>query len=215
MKTHEQWLHAVREIVATRLVDVLERDKLLGLKLAYGAGPRGVRGSTSYGQWQCSDSGRLTDFLSIMATGEESLPQLAGTLVHELGHALVGPGHGHDSAWKQACARLGLRHVKATNTVYSWAGFDSEVCMVIAALGEPTDGKPKFKETLGGAATGAVAVVVTGCQSGLGTRGGRSRGAGSGSRMRKYVCQCGQIVRAATDTLVAMHIPCGSAFTRK
>ncbi len=31
------------------------------------------------------------------------------TLLHEIAHALVGPGHGHDAAWKAMCRRVGAR----------------------------------------------------------------------------------------------------------
>ena len=31
------------------------------------------------------------------------------TLLHEIAHALVGPGHGHDDAWKRMCRRVGAR----------------------------------------------------------------------------------------------------------
>jgi hypothetical protein len=50
------------------------------------------------------------------------------------------------------------------------------------------------------------------CGAGIGTRGGKSRGIGSGSRLRKYVCDCGQIIRAACDDLDATHNECKSAF---
>lgn len=32
------------------------------------------------------------------------------------------------------------------------------------------------------------------------------------TRLRKYVCECGQIIRAATDSLEAIHEPCGKRF---
>src|SRR5436190_24197018 len=31
------------------------------------------------------------------------------TLLHEIAHALVGPGHGHDVVWKRKCLRIGAR----------------------------------------------------------------------------------------------------------
>src|SRR5437764_2083788 len=36
-------------------------------------------------------------------------PVIRDTLLHEIAHALVGPGHGHDSAWKRMCLRIGAR----------------------------------------------------------------------------------------------------------
>ncbi len=31
------------------------------------------------------------------------------TLLHEIAHALVGPGHGHDAIWKQKCLEVGAK----------------------------------------------------------------------------------------------------------
>src|SRR5947209_15308840 len=31
------------------------------------------------------------------------------TLLHEIAHALVGPEHGHDRAWKEKCLELGAK----------------------------------------------------------------------------------------------------------
>lgn len=31
------------------------------------------------------------------------------TILHEIAHALVGPNHGHDDAWKAMCVKIGAR----------------------------------------------------------------------------------------------------------
>jgi predicted SprT family Zn-dependent metalloprotease len=38
-----------------------------------------------------------------------SLDVVEDTLLHEIAHALVGPGHGHDATWKETCLRVGAR----------------------------------------------------------------------------------------------------------
>ncbi len=31
------------------------------------------------------------------------------TILHEIAHALVGPGHGHDAVWRQKCLEVGAK----------------------------------------------------------------------------------------------------------
>jgi SprT protein len=37
------------------------------------------------------------------------------TLLHEIAHALVGPGHGHDVVWKAMCLRVGAKPERLSN----------------------------------------------------------------------------------------------------
>jgi predicted SprT family Zn-dependent metalloprotease len=39
------------------------------------------------------------------------------TLLHEIAHALVGPGHGHDRLWKQKCREIGARPERVCHEV--------------------------------------------------------------------------------------------------
>jgi hypothetical protein len=193
--THEAFIHAIREAAAQSPALTLEEaTKIRSVKLTYGIGERGLRGVTYYGKWNTLGHGAGSksagacvdcppvDFAEICAAGEESPIQLAGTTVHELGHVLAGWGAGHAKGWKEACARLGLRHVKAAGTMYLMANFQPRIREVIAAMGNPIDGRPLFHD--GSAARGASGV----CTQGYGTRGGKSRGVGSGSRMLKVAC---------------------------
>ena len=41
--------------------------------------------------------------------------EVRDTILHEIAHAIVGPGHGHDWKWKQCCRKIGCR----PNTTYS------------------------------------------------------------------------------------------------
>jgi len=47
--------------------------------------------------------------LSVYFVERNSLEAIQDTLLHEIAHALVGPGHGHDLAWRNMCRRVGAR----------------------------------------------------------------------------------------------------------
>jgi hypothetical protein len=208
--THEGFVHAVRALATSRLPEGDDRTRLDRAKLCYGLGAPGLRGVTVFGTWA---NGATDDFIEVCAAGEESPTQLAGTTIHELAHCLAGHKAGHGKEWKEACERLGLRRAKAAGHRYLMAGFDPKVREGIAALAV-ADGMPSFYRSLAGGLTALIPPRP--CSLGIGTRGGKSRGAGSGSRLRKYVCggPCKQIIRAATDDLQATHETCGTAFTR-
>lgn len=196
--THEQFIQAVRAIVVARIPEADDRAKLLAVKLTYGAHER-VRGVTYFNQWTCHGKECAVDFACISAMGQESVIQLAGTTIHELGHVLAGAGHGHDDAWHEACYRLGLRNIRAAGTNYQWVNFMPDIRAAIYSLGAPMDGQPNFLQGLrpgrGGAAGKMLPGKLPGCSHGVGSRGGKSRGIGSGSRMIKLTCACGAVAR--------------------
>ena len=41
------------------------------------------------------------------------------TLLHEIAHAIVGPGHGHDAAWKTAARRIGCTAKRCSTVTHS------------------------------------------------------------------------------------------------
>lgn len=207
--THEEFIQTVRKIAlafAGSALDAIQVNKLETTKLVYGLGEPGTRGITWYNKWQHHCGG---DLIEICAFGEEDWVQLAGTTIHELGHVLAGPGVGHAKEWKDACAKLGLRRVHAAGTQYLLANFDPTVRNRLALLDKPKDGKPAV---LGAGLTGIAMPKARICTQGVGSRGGKSRGAGSGSRLRKYVCGHGQIIRASTDELDCVCNVCNTKF---
>jgi predicted SprT family Zn-dependent metalloprotease len=53
--------------------------------------------------------GPRTVELSVFFVERNSVEAIRDTLLHEVAHALAGPGHGHDAAWKAMCLRVGAR----------------------------------------------------------------------------------------------------------
>ena len=207
--THEQFIHAVRDIAVQRL-NAEDRAAVLDAKLVYGAGSQHTRGVTYFGCWK---NGHDHAFAEICAFGEDSPIQVAGTTLHELGHVLAGIGKGHGKEWLAACRKLGLLYVRAAGTAYSLACFAPDIRLAIAALPQPTDGRP---QPFGGIAPNGtpLQLKLRPCTAGIGAKGGKSRGAGSGSRLRKFVCGCGVIARVGRDAFNATCDDCSTSFKR-
>lgn len=231
MRSHEDY---IRDIAAFAVMHAdlneTERGQLASIKLVYGSGPSGTRGVTFFGKWRNGET--ISPFVEIAAFGQESIVQLTGTTLHELGHVLAGLGAGHSKAWLEACERLGLVGVKAAGTEYSWDNFAPWVRDYAQSIEPPDDGEP-VKSLVGMNAVNSPfpnirsilgrSFKLKGCQAGIGTRGGKSRGVGSGSRLRLFQCQChGEgselpnpvKVRIAADVFDAVHKPCGKPFER-
>ncbi|QGH72726.1 MAG: SprT-like family protein [Podoviridae sp. ctQNx1] len=209
--THEQFVNEIRKVVIQHAhLTEEERKNLETTKLIYGIGQNCIRGLTCYQAWK----GENSTVIEIGATAEENWIQLAGTTIHELAHALSGAGVGHSKVWKSNCHRLGLRLAMAAGMEYHLAYLEPNLRRSIAMLPRPDDGIPSFnhRHNLGGIEL----PKIRPCSAGIGTRGGKSRGTGSGSRLRKYVCSCTPpvIIRASRDDLHAHCDCCGSSFIR-
>lgn len=206
MFTHEQFIQQVATIAASKLASD-EKAKLDGIKLAYGAGQAGLRGVTFYDRWGKADT--KAPFVEVCAFGQESLVQLAGTTIHELGHVLAGFAAGHGKPWKDACEHLGLRKVKAAGTRYSWSMFAPDIREAVAYLPKPDDGAPI-------APLFGAGFMPKPCGAGRGSRGGKSFGHGSGSRLRLFTCECVPPlrVRIARDEFDCTCNTCNTEFTR-
>lgn len=211
MFTHEQFVTAVYSAVLAGSLSSEDRTALESIKLVYGAGQTGLRGVTYYNRWGKGE-GAAVPFVEVCAFGQESIPQLAGTVIHELGHVTAGWNAAHGKEWKAACKRLGLSCVKAAGTQYKWSMFDARLRHAIHALPKPDDGAPV--NAIAGLLpkTGNRMLMPKPCGAGIGTKGGKSRGVGSGSRLRLFECECVPPVkvRASRDVLAA-HCDCCTA----
>jgi hypothetical protein len=213
--TRETFVARVRAIALSHLpTDAPGRDRIETAKLVYGVGQPGVRGVTIYNAWTTGNGSTATpcDLIEIAAMGEESPVQLAGTTIHELAHALAGYGAGHGPEWKACCDRLGLRLAMAAGHRYNLASFHPAIRARLAALFALADGSPNFGRLAPGGR-----VAPRPCGAGIGTRGGKSRGKGSGSRMRLWECACDRPIkiRVARDDLDVTCNACGTDFVKQ
>jgi hypothetical protein len=216
---HEEYIHAIRDIVIKYQSDAAIKDKLAKTKLVYGVGNGSYRGICYYGAWKNGEP-KPIELVEIAATGEQSPVQLAGTTIHELGHVIAGHTAGHGKDWKTVCEALGLLSVRASGQQYAPEHFAPHIWADVERLA-PSDGTPIFGMQHGAPFLGLPPAIVKPCPLGIGTRGGKSRGVGSGSRMRKFVCACVNPktqspipVRRASDTFNATCHDCCQKFTR-
>lgn len=211
--THEEFIQSVRSLVLAHAeLSDEERVQLTHTKLVYGVGNPAVRGVCIYKVWQ-NGVGNV-DVVEISAFAQESYVQLAGTVVHELGHVIAGPKAGHGKDWKDTARRLGFtKRPEAAGQVYRLAMFRRELREAVADLAQRiSDGRPDFWGALG-----LVPVRPRPCSAGIGSRGGRSRGKGSGSRLRLWECACAKPIkiRVASDDIDVTCNRCEAYFEMK
>jgi hypothetical protein len=201
--THDQFILSVFDELKLRLNAELVA-RLADTKIVYGAGRPSRRGVCYYERWNV---GRAVDLIEISALGEESVVQLVGTTIHEVAHAIAGYTAGHGAVWKAAARTLGLLHAVASSQSYGAESFDSMLWERIERLPPPNDGSPR----------GLSIPTARPCPAGHGTRNGRSRGKGSGSRLRLWNCSCipPVNVRIGRAEFRATCKDCGIDFKRK
>lgn len=66
-------------------------------------------------QMGCCLYGPQTIELSHHFVERNTLDLIRDTLLHEIAHALVDPGHGHDAVWKAMCLRVGAKPERLSN----------------------------------------------------------------------------------------------------
>jgi len=215
--THERFIDQCRQAIVSHALSIgtvtaEQAEQLLHAKLLYGVGDGSYRGICHYDAWE-NGVGRVA-VVEIAAIAQESWTQLAGTTLHELGHVLAGFASGHGTEWKDAAVQLGfVIRPAAAGQIYHLAMFAPALRAQIYALAAKIgDGHPAFR-TFGGA---PLVVKPRPCSMGVGTRGGTSRGKGSGSRLRLWECACPRPVkvRVSSDDFRAHCDLCNSAFKR-
>ncbi len=183
--THEQYIQAVRTLVLEQGLEVDHHNRIESCKLTYGLGTSRVRGTACACSWSLNN--QQVGFINISAKAEESLIQLVGTTIHELGH-IASAAKGHGKKWKAVCNLLGLTTVEAKGQKYEASHFNQYLWALIDQLDKPTDGSPNF-----------------------GTNGTSKA---KGSRLRLWECSCVPVVkvRVASDSFTATCNLCNQPF---
>lgn len=246
--THEKLVQAVYNLALQRPgLGNQEKEQLRAIKLTYGAGPDGVRGITYFSRWarpckcgkvhgkedkkgpKCSPNSDLVPFVAVCATAQESLVQVVGTTLHELGHVLAGWQAAHGPDWHAACAKLGLVNVRAAGTAYTWDNFESgDWQKALQSLPQVTDdGRPADAQSMlqgliklfGPNVRLPKVAKLKPCTAGWGVKGGKSRttplNQSPGSRLLLWECGCTPKpvkVRHAGGDLKAKCLVCGQEF---
>jgi len=190
-RTHDAYIADVARL-ACRHPGSTEPDRIAisKVRLAYGDGEAGVMGVTRFNLWKGPD-GERQHWCAVCATCQpEGSFLLAETVLHELGHAIAGQLGAHGPLWKAACERLGLADAKATYAHGDKPVFSAWMAAQLAKLKEPTEGRPDRAAgpVLGPPLPPGALPPIRPCGAGVGTKGGKSRGPGSGTRNALHVC---------------------------
>jgi predicted SprT family Zn-dependent metalloprotease len=95
-QARDQRLQETRQLA----LDLFSRHGLPDWSLGFNRGKRAM-GWCLYGS--------RTIELSVHFVERNSAEVIRDTLLHEIAHALVGEGHGHDVVWKRKCLEIGAR----------------------------------------------------------------------------------------------------------
>ena len=191
--THEDYLAAVATAVCEQYPATA--SSLSEVELVFGAGPR--RRGVRHRVWGGGEAAEPLPLVEIAAIGGLTPAATCHMVLHELAHVLA-PGFGHGREWRYAARQVGLMNPRAwpdAGELNAWWAISPGIRARLQAIAEPTERVPAdFWEDW----------HRRPCGAGYGTRGGVSRGEGSGSRYLKVVCEvpgCGYQVRVTRKWL--------------
>jgi len=95
--------HARRVEVRNLALELMARHGLEGWTFAFNRRKRALG--------LCRFATRAIELSSYLVDGN-SKEEVRDTILHEIAHALVGPGHGHDVVWKAKCVEVGAQPVR-------------------------------------------------------------------------------------------------------
>ena len=194
-ETHEDYLAAIATAVCEQ--SPATAAALGAVQLAFGAGPRRRTVGGLHRVWSVGTAHEALPLVEIAGIGALTPAETCHVVLHELAHVLA-PGYGHGRVWRYAARQVGLSKPRArpdAGELGDWGAIAPALRVKLQAIPEPTEpARADFTEEWDRLP----------CGMGYGSRGGTSRGAGSGSRYLKAVCQvpgCGYQVRVTRKWL--------------
>ncbi len=193
--THEDYLAAIATAVCEQFP--VTAAALGEVQLAFGTGPRRRTVGALHRVWSVGIAHEPLPLVEIAAIGGLAPAETCHVVLHELAH-VIAPGFGHGREWRYAARQVGLMNPRAWpdgGELAAWTAISPALHAKLQAIPEPTEPAPAdFYEDWDRRP----------CGVGYGSRGGTSRGEGSGSRYLKVVCQvpgCGYQVRITSKWL--------------
>jgi predicted SprT family Zn-dependent metalloprotease len=104
------------------------RELAISLLITHGLRDWSFAFNRSKRQMGCCRFGPKIIELSCHFVERNTLDLIRDTLLHEIAHALVGPGHGHDAVWKAMCVRVGAKPERLSDEAHMPQGRWQATC---------------------------------------------------------------------------------------
>ena len=192
--SHEDYLAAVTAAVCEQFPTTAAA--LSQVHLVFGTGPRRRALDPLHRVWGGWEADAPLPLVEIAAIGGLAPAETCHVVLHELAHILT-PGVGHGKVWRFAARQVGLLKPRARPSpgeLAAWSSIVAPLRRKLQAIPVPTERVPAEYFDW----------HRRPCGVGYGTRGGTSRGEGSGSRYLKVICPhpgCGYQVRVTRKWL--------------
>lgn len=132
--TREQWLEQAVKLIADKILEPAGYTVPEKVRVSFGfpvGNWRKVIGQCFYPE--CAPDGSTHVYVSPTL---DVPARILDVLLHELGHACIGPGHGHKGPFKAFCRKVGLGGKPSATVVEPGSPLEAQVGLVLQELPE-------------------------------------------------------------------------------